>query len=56
MKQNEDLHGYEIMDLSDAKTKQEKINAYENHLLWLKSKEIEARHDIERRLNKLKGA
>ncbi len=53
MKQNNDLHGYEILGLSDSNTEQQKITSYENHLAWLKQKEIEVRHEIERRITKL---
>ncbi len=54
MKQNSDLHGYEIFGLADSDTEQQKIISYENHLAWLKQKEIEVRHEIERKITRLK--
>jgi len=53
---NKDLHGYEIHGLLESKTNTQKIDSYYNHLQWLRGKEIEARHDIERKILKLNEA
>lgn len=48
-----DLHGYEVHGFDEAKTVDDKIEAVENHLEWLRLKEIEVKQSMEEILNSL---
>jgi hypothetical protein len=49
-----DGHGYEITGLEEAKTKDEKIKALENHLRFLEMHHIEVYNGVERMRDEIK--